>query len=87
MGHASRVRADHFSDDERILRDKLSDCENEAECREIIEQGIREVQQTWTERDRVLRMGGRFNDHYSIPEIQEGQYGLNRHPGIGREKH
>lgn len=86
MGSISRVRADHFTNDDRVLRDKLVIGEDEAACAAIIEQGIREVQDTWTDGDRRQRLGHRAERHYSVPEIQEGQYGLNRHPGIGREK-
>lgn len=80
------IKADHFDEHDREIRDTLIACADEAACAELIAQGVREVQESWSDSERIHRLGHHRIQHLEIQEICEGNYSHNRKPGIGREK-
>lgn len=80
------LRRKRVTEKDKQIRDKLINGD-EDECRALIEQGILEVQNTWSERERRMRSGRPPSEpHVEIQETGEGQYSQNRKPAIGRPK-
>lgn len=82
-----KVRDGNFTDAERAIREKLARNEvDEKEGDELVQRGIAEVQESWSDVVRSNRRVQREPKHVEITETGEGTHSRNRKPAIGKPK-